>query len=254
MTHLRIEQNNSVIEQVDSRVIEKLYQLAFSEDLDASSNLVGRLHTTATYQEYIDFLTQKFPNLYISADKNYIRFQDPTIQQIFVTAAGDGTGCTMEQLRNTYIPNSIKANTDIVYFDECQYCKPQTISWDYSSVPYNSSYFPSFWGCSSLKRVTLPEGLVIIDGKGNDFFQNCSSLEFVSLPSTIGFIGWGFFSNCNSLNTIIFNGSSMPNIHGDALSFINKSSITIYVPDDAVSTYRSSFTNAQVKPLSEYTN
>jgi hypothetical protein len=35
--------------EIPDEVIEKLYQLAFSGDLDASSNLVGRLHTTATY-------------------------------------------------------------------------------------------------------------------------------------------------------------------------------------------------------------
>jgi hypothetical protein len=34
MTHLKIEQNNSAIEQVSSAVITKLYELATSGDLD----------------------------------------------------------------------------------------------------------------------------------------------------------------------------------------------------------------------------
>ena len=75
MTHLRIEQNN-IQENVSSAVIEKLYQLAISGDLDASSNLAGNLYTTATYQEYINALckTQQnpngmFPDLTISYNK-----------------------------------------------------------------------------------------------------------------------------------------------------------------------------------------
>ena len=82
MTHLKIEQNNTAIEQVSGNVIEKLYQLAFSGDLDNSSNLVGRLYTTATYQQYVDFLTQQFQDLYISADKYYVKFSDDNFQKL----------------------------------------------------------------------------------------------------------------------------------------------------------------------------
>jgi len=38
MTHLRIEQNNGVIEEVNSSVITKLYEIAHA-GLDVSSNL-----------------------------------------------------------------------------------------------------------------------------------------------------------------------------------------------------------------------
>ena len=59
MTHLKIEQNNGVIEEVSSAVIDKLYDIVHSGNLDNTSNLIGRLHTTATYQDYIDYLEDK---------------------------------------------------------------------------------------------------------------------------------------------------------------------------------------------------
>ena len=60
MTHLRIEQNNGSIEEVSSSVIAKLYDIVTNESLDQTSNLVGRLSTTVTYQEYIDELEDQF--------------------------------------------------------------------------------------------------------------------------------------------------------------------------------------------------
>lgn len=115
MTHLKVEQNNTVIEQIDGEVIEKLYQLAFSGDLDASSNLVGRLYTTATYQQYVDFLTQQFQDLYISADKYYVKFSDDNFQKLTAMVFGDGVGVTEVQLAtvtniNTQYTNYIRKN------------------------------------------------------------------------------------------------------------------------------------------------
>lgn len=92
--HVKIEQNNTAIEEVNGAVIAKLYQLAKRNvnGLDNSSNLVGRLHTTATYQEYIDLLTQKYQDLYINADKYYIHFDDSEVQRILANVIGDGIG------------------------------------------------------------------------------------------------------------------------------------------------------------------
>lgn len=85
MTHLRIEQNNGIIEEVSSEVIEKLYNIVHNSTLDNTSNLVGRLHTSATYQDYIDYLEDTFKvngvkQLIIDAAKIYIHFNDPAVE------------------------------------------------------------------------------------------------------------------------------------------------------------------------------
>ena len=58
----------------------------------------------------------------------------------------------------------------------------------------------SFAGCSSLKTVTILEGLTTI---GNDAFNNCSSLESVTLPNSITSIGQ--FGNFFGHPTIVYN-------------------------------------------------
>ena len=73
MTHLRIEQNTGITEEVSSAVITKLYNIVHDNILDSESNLKGRLHTSSTYQSYIDYLQGQFDGtngkgpLYISA-------------------------------------------------------------------------------------------------------------------------------------------------------------------------------------------
>lgn len=66
MTHLRIEQNN-IQENVSSAVIDKLYDIASSGNLDASSNLAGLLYVPRTYASKATYLTTMFPNLTINA-------------------------------------------------------------------------------------------------------------------------------------------------------------------------------------------
>ena len=56
MTHLKIEQNNGVIEEVGKMVIDKLYDIVTNETLDQTSNLVGRLNASSAYHEYIDVI------------------------------------------------------------------------------------------------------------------------------------------------------------------------------------------------------
>ena len=99
MIHLKIEQNN-IQENVSSAVIEKLYELASSGDLDQSSNLAGNLHTTATYQAYIDVLHTEYPDLTISATNTYIMFEDPEVEAKLKGYVGDGVGVISSQFKS----------------------------------------------------------------------------------------------------------------------------------------------------------
>jgi hypothetical protein len=94
MTHLKIEQNNGVIEEVGSNIIKTLYDIA-TGGLDSTSNLQGRLHVINSYRKYITKLTTDYPNLHITADNYYMAFDDPTVESIFANGDyGDGVGIT----------------------------------------------------------------------------------------------------------------------------------------------------------------
>jgi hypothetical protein len=63
-------------------------------------------------------------------------------------------------------------------------------------------------GCSALKEITIPEGVVSI---GESSFDGCNSLESISLPNGITVIGIGAFDSCTALTYIDF---------GDEINYI----------------------------------
>lgn len=69
MTHLYIEQNTGLTEEVNSSIISKLYELAISGDLDETSDLKGRLHSTTGYGNQVEYLNNSFPDLHIQVDE-----------------------------------------------------------------------------------------------------------------------------------------------------------------------------------------
>ena len=117
MTHLRIEQNNGVIEEVSSSIITKLYEIAHA-GLDVSSNLQGRLHTPIAYRYEIQYLTSTYPNLYISADDYAIPFEDPKMVT-YLNSIGVGSNGMITEAQAaaaTIVANS--ANTEVTKFNE----------------------------------------------------------------------------------------------------------------------------------------
>jgi hypothetical protein len=57
----------------------------------------------------------------------------------------------------------------------------------------------AFQDCTSLTRVTLPDGMAYI---GPLAFWNCSSLASITLPDSVSYIGEGAFYACNSLASV----------------------------------------------------
>ncbi|MDE5654695.1 MAG: leucine-rich repeat domain-containing protein [Clostridia bacterium] len=57
-------------------------------------------------------------------------------------------------------------------------------------------------------------------------FANCTSLEYIKLPSTLQFIGTKMFSGCSSLTSIIIPIYSVYRIYSDA--FEGCDNLTIY--------------------------
>lgn len=204
MRHLRIEQNN-IQDNVSNNVVSTLYNIVQSNTLDNSSHLAGTIHVNATYQDYIDGIRAKYPDLYITYDKLYLYLGDPVFTSILANAYGDGVGCVQSDFQNVkdYWQNVVKAkfngNTQITDATGMKY---------FTSVNWSviNTYHEGFRDCTNLQRIELPEGLPTLTASPNygtfGFFRGCSSLEYVKLPSTLKEIGPYCFYQCSSLSSI----------------------------------------------------
>lgn len=98
---LKIIQGNSIANQenVSSALVSYLYNLANTNQLDSSSNLVGNLYVPGTYQAYIDKLHGDYNDLIITAGKIYVPFEDAEFGRIMnLYVSSDGIGCTQTEL------------------------------------------------------------------------------------------------------------------------------------------------------------
>lgn len=172
MTHLKVEQNTGTIEQVDKSVIAELYELLAYNVLDSSSNLQGRIHTSATYQEYIDYIRAKYPDLYITSDNIYIKFADDAVENVLKNSIGDGIGVTVAQAQattNSQIYDLFSGNTNITQFDELRF---------FTSI----TTMPTFNNCTNLQHIQIPASLrEIYDNQLN----NCTSLTSIGDTSNV---------------------------------------------------------------------
>lgn len=57
----------------------------------------------------------------------------------------------------------------------------------------------AFTFCKSLKSVTIPDGVTVING---GVFSDCTSLASVDMPDSVEYIGGSAFSNCSSLTSV----------------------------------------------------
>lgn len=229
--NITVTQNNSATEQVGSGVIEKMYQLV-TNGLDSSSNLVGRLHTTATYREYINTLTERFKDLYITADKYYIWFQDPIVRQKLLTITGDGIGISTDEAATAEIGTLFREDTNITSFNELKYftrfCKnPSSYAFykcsnltsaDLSNVEtLSQSEFEqtglsgeismpllntSNIGVFVRTNITKITNLGTITQIPDVFCQNCQNLTEVTIPESCTRIGNNAFGTCSNLTTV----------------------------------------------------
>ena len=91
---------------------------------------------------------------------------------------------------NTYSVTSIGYWT----FYGCSGLKEITIPESVTSIGHWA-----FYGCSGLKEITIPEGVTSI---GHCAFQSCSGLKEITIPEGVTSIGNHTFYNCSSLTSI----------------------------------------------------
>ena len=216
MTHLRIEQNTGVREQVGANVLSKLYDLAMSGTLDSSSNIEGWIKVPYGYREQETFLETNFP-LTIDIDTYYVYFQDPEANRILKDAVtqnnrqlGDGTGVFESEFTQfTRVQAAwFKDNTTI-----------QTLNELSKATSCTEIYAQAFKGCSSLTSINLAN----ITTTGTGSFQNCSSLTNLGDTSNLQYIDTNCFSGCSSLSGTL----SFPSVTTvGSLAFNNSSNLT----------------------------
>ena len=109
----------------------------------------------------------------------------------------------------------------------------------------------AFSNCNKLQSIILPNSLTTI---GSLAFSYISNLRKIEIPSSVTSIGINAFYNDQYLECIIFLGTTPPTLGGVSNS-LGQTSYTfpIYVPDSAVETYKSAYTNYanRIKGISE---
>lgn len=252
MTHLYIEQDTGSTEEVNMSIISKLYELASSGNLDNTSDLKGRLHSSTARDIHVAYLNTNYSDLHISADKLYITFEDSEVNRILTQKFGDGVGVTeTDMLGVTGITTStgFTDNTTIQTFNELgrfstikslytfafNACTSLT-SIDLSNIEHvggvafaftkltgvinlpnvisigDSQNGRSFRYCKNITEVNIGSSFNSDTTHMGNVFNECSSLETVTGLSNITLIPEGMFSNCSSLQNIDIDWSKITTI------------------------------------------
>ncbi len=115
-------------------------------------------------------------------------------------------------------------------FNSCAYMNNPD-RWSPDKLLFINSYLiaakPSITG-----SVRVPEGT---QGVGNMAFYYCYSMEKVTLPSTLRFIGALAFQDCMELDTVAMDAVEPPTLGTDV--FLNDGAVTITVPCHTEETY-----------------
>ena len=84
-------------------------------------------------------------------------------------------------------------------FNICSSLRAITIPDGVMSIEYRA-----FFGCQSLTNITIPNSVTSI---GTEAFYDCSSLTSIVLPDSVTSIEWWAFCGCKSLTDITFQGT-----------------------------------------------
>lgn len=232
--NITIQQSNQVTERnVPASIIHYLYNLGQDPNIDLS----GAIQLTGgAYIDEIETVQQWYQNLYITPDKQYIRFADPVVEQKIIQMLdwSDGIGVTPEDCarRTISFPNSsttgFKNNTAITSFNEFKYFTGMTTLGQYSfagcsnlesiSIPSSITSLQTgvFSSCSKLKkvyitdldkwcRISLPSSSApFYSSGGGDLYLNDEKITNLIIPSATTYINAYAFYKCTGLTSVTF--------------------------------------------------
>ncbi|MBP3716443.1 MAG: leucine-rich repeat domain-containing protein [Paludibacteraceae bacterium] len=94
----------------------------------------------------------------------------------------------------------------------------------------------AFMGCVALKEANIPSGVI---GIADNAYRGCTALTSVSFPSKLAVIGSNSFIECPNLSSILCSGEMPSRIGATAFSAENEKKAVVYVPDEALASYKS---------------
>ena len=97
---------------------------------------------------------------------------------------------------------------------------------DMSNTLVNTLPLSTFYYCTSLTSITLPEGITSIEGNA---FYGCTSLTSINLPEELTSIGNNAFIGCESLTSITL-PDSLTSIGESAFYFCTSLSLVTSLP------------------------
>ena len=102
--------------------------------------------------------------------------------------------------------------------------------------------------CEKLESVVLPPNITEV---ATTLLFKCTSLRSVTIPAAVTNIGLTPFLECNSLTEITCLATTPPTLHMMAFLQMAQADITLYVPEEAVETYKATPTwkNFEVKAI-----
>lgn len=186
--HLVINQNTGVTENVSQECVNKLYAISYENvgasidgQIDSNSDVRGNIRVPVAYEDRLQYLRTKFPNLTITADSVYVSFRDPNVEAACIAAfSTDGVGVTdADAARVTQLPvDFLKDNRSVVDFS------------DLGTIFYNCTQIGTrAFQNSSIKYVDLSKIVTI-----NLFAFRDSDLEGdLNTPRLLGTLGQAAF-------------------------------------------------------------
>ena len=112
-------------------------------------------------------------------------------------------------------------------------CKNLKIVDGFENTVITTTSWNTFYGCSSLQSIQLPESLTAIGGSA---FYGCSSLVVITLPASLTSIVSNAFAYCSSLQYIRIQATTPPTLA--STNAIPSTIGAIYVPDESVEAYK----------------
>lgn len=222
MTHLYIEQNTGQTEEVNSSIISKLYELASSGDLDNTSDLKGRLHSTTAKEMHVTYLNSSFDDLYISVDTQYLTFEDSNIETLMKRYIGTNDGVSLQDVQTFILSNTSFGNSYVN-----THTNRNGLFTTNNEEKRNIQSFKEF--------ATLFSGIRQIN---QNTFSAGRNMTDITIPASVTEIGESCFNGCNSL-TVTMLGTTPPTVGTNTFNGVQ----AIKVPQGTLSSYQTAWTD-----------
>ena len=164
----------------------------------------GYVFTKWTHDDRLVSLDLEY-TFYVAGDMTFeahfvpegnIVFVDATVKSICTAnwdTNEDGELSYSEAAAVTRLGQVFSNNVTITSFDELQFFTGLTL------INMNS-----FYGCSSLSSITIPN---TVTGIGTCAFASCSGLSSITIPAYVDRVGSMAFDGCSSLSSVYFEGN-----------------------------------------------